>query len=61
MNRIRLATDADIVCGRARHHLPPDFDMSDSATIASGTDAEAMLERIKAAYRPTHPTIARNM
>ncbi|CAE6431878.1 unnamed protein product [Rhizoctonia solani] len=52
---------ADIVCGRARHHLPPDFDMSDSATIASGTDAEAMLERIKAAYRPTHPTIARNM
>ncbi|QRW26912.1 protein argonaute 1 [Rhizoctonia solani] len=52
---------ADIVCGRARHHLPPDFDMSDSATIASGTDAEALLERIKAAYRPTHPTIARNM
>ncbi|KAB5595254.1 Argonaute-1 protein [Ceratobasidium theobromae] len=55
--------DADIVCGRAKHHLPPgsDYDLSDTMTIASGTDADAMLERIKAAYRPTHPNLEKNM
>ncbi|CAE6524743.1 unnamed protein product [Rhizoctonia solani] len=52
---------ADIVCGRAKHHLPPDFDVSDSVTVASGTDADALVERVKAAYKPTHPNLARNM
>ncbi|QRW00807.1 protein argonaute 3 [Ceratobasidium sp. AG-Ba] len=54
---------ADIVCGRAKHHLPPgaEYDMSDSMTVASGTDAESMLQRIRAAYRPTHPNVEKNM
>jgi len=54
---------ADIVCGRAKHHLPPgaEYDLSDSMTVASGTDADAMLQRIRAAYRPTHPTLQKNM
>jgi hypothetical protein len=55
--------DADIVCGRAKHHLPPgaDYDLSDTVTIASGTDADAVLERIRAAYKPTHPNLEKNM
>jgi len=54
---------ADIVCGRAKHHLPPgaEYDLSDSMTVASGTDAAAVLERIRAAYRPTHPSLEKNM
>ncbi|KAG9122737.1 hypothetical protein FRC07_000749, partial [Ceratobasidium sp. 392] len=55
--------DADIVCGRAKHHLPPgaEYDLSDTMTVASGTDAEDTLSRIRAAYKPTHPTIEKNM
>ncbi|KAG8742665.1 hypothetical protein FRC10_001148 [Ceratobasidium sp. 414] len=53
---------ADIVCGRAKHHLPAgaEYDLSDSMTIAS-TDAEDTLNRIRAAYKPTHPSLEKNM
>ncbi|KAG9103624.1 pre-mRNA-splicing factor cwc22 [Ceratobasidium sp. 370] len=53
---------ADIVCGRAKHHLPAgaEYDLSDSMTVAS-TDAEDTLNRIRAAYRPTHPNLEKNM
>lgn len=54
---------ADIVCARAKNHLPQgqEFDLSDTMSVASGSDANAMLERIKAAYRPTHPNLEKNM
>ncbi|KAG8764009.1 hypothetical protein FRC12_008333 [Ceratobasidium sp. 428] len=54
---------ADIVCGRAKHHLPPgaEYDLSDSMTIASGTEAEDTLNRIRAAYKPTHANLEKNM
>ncbi|KAG8703536.1 hypothetical protein FRC08_002787 [Ceratobasidium sp. 394] len=53
---------ADIVCGRAKHHLPAgaEYDLSDSMTVAS-TDAKDTLNRIRAAYRPTHPNLEKNM
>lgn len=44
-----LATDADIVCARGRHHFAPDFELSDTHSQAQSVNV------YKEMYQEIHP------
>ncbi|QRW00817.1 protein argonaute 1 [Ceratobasidium sp. AG-Ba] len=54
---------ADLVCGRARNHLPPgvELEFDDDAKNLTEEQKEAHLRRIRSLYKPTHQNLERNM
>ncbi|KAG8704598.1 hypothetical protein FRC08_002139 [Ceratobasidium sp. 394] len=53
---------ADLIYGKAKYHLPPgmELEFSDDGRMTEA-EKDAMFNRIRAAYRPTHPNLRGNM
>ena len=55
--------DADIVCARAKNHYDPDsaFDLSETASHADSTQANASLDAYRSGFRPLNKTQEKRM
>ncbi|KAG8746116.1 hypothetical protein FRC10_005982 [Ceratobasidium sp. 414] len=53
--RLTKPSDADLICGRAKNHLPPgiELEFSDNGKMTE-EEKEVILNRIRAVYKPTH-------
>ena len=57
---LRIISDADIVCSRAKNHYDPQgtVDFSDTATQLDSGQAEGTLEAYKRGFKPLHANMA---